>query len=109
MKLVIFGIVRVIKLKRCFSGDFGFVLRRVNVFGSGKIFYFVEFVGLNSILGLLLGDWFVEVNGINVENELREKIIEMIVMLGEEVVIKVILVLEFLELSVRSGLDGLIV
>lgn len=69
--------------------------------------YFVELVGGNNgIVGLFFGDWFVEVNGINVEDELREKIIEMIVLFGEEVVIKVIFVFELLELSVRSGLDG---
>lgn len=77
--------------------------------GSGKIVYFVEFVGINGSGGLFFGDCFVEVNGVNVENELRERIIEMIVMLGEEVVIKVIFVFELLELSVRSGFDGLIV
>lgn len=100
------GIARVIKLKRRSSGDFGFALRRANAPGSGKTVHFVEPVGPNGTAGLLPGDRLVEVNGINVENESREKIIEMIVMSGEEVVIKVIPVPELSELSVRSGLDG---
>ena len=100
------GVARVIKLKRRSSGDFGFALRRANAPGSGKTVHFVEPVGPNGTAGLLPGDRLVEVNGINVENEPREKIIEMIVMSGEEVVIKVIPVPELSELSVRSGLDG---
>ena len=106
VKPAISGIARVIKLKRRSSGDFGFALRRANAPGSGKTVHFVEPVGPNSTPGLLPGDRLVEVNGINVENEPREKIIEMIVMSGEEVVIKVIPVPELSELSVRSGLDG---
>lgn len=100
------GVARVIKLKRRSSGDFGFALRRANAPGSGKTVHFVEPVGANGTAGLLPGDRLVEVNGVNVENEPREKIIEMIVMSGEEVVIKVIPVPELSELSVRSGLDG---
>lgn len=100
------GVARVIKLKRRSSGDFGFALRRANAPGSGETVHFVEPVGTNGTAGLLPGDRLVEVNGINVENEPREKIIEMIVMSGEEVVIKVIPVPELSELSVRSGLDG---
>lgn len=100
------GIARVIKLQRRSSGDFGFALRRANAPGSGKTVHFVEPVGSNGTAGLLPGDRLVEVNGVNVENEPREKIIEMIVMSGEEVVIKVIPVPELSELSVRSGLDG---
>lgn len=100
------GVARVIKLKRRSSGDFGFALRRANAPGSGKTVHFVEPVGANGTAGLLPGDRLVEVNGINVESEPREKIIEMIVMSGEEVVIKVIPVPELSELSVRSGLDG---
>ena len=100
------GVARVIKLKRRTSGDFGFALRRANAPGSGKTVHFVEPVGPNSAIGLLPGDRLVEVNGINVENEARESIIEMIVMSGDEVVIKVVPVPELSELSVRSGLDG---
>lgn len=100
------GVARVIKLQRRSSGDFGFALRRANAPGSGKTVHFVESVGPNGTAGLLPGDRLVEVNGINVENEPRERIIEMIVMSGEEVVIKVIPVPELSELSVRSGLDG---
>lgn len=100
------GVARVIKLKRRSSGDFGFALRRANAPGSGKTVHFVEPVGPNGTAGLLPGDRLVEVNGINVENEPREKIIDMVVMSGEEVVIKVIPVPELSELSVRSGLDG---
>ena len=100
------GVARVIKLKRRSSGDFGFALRRANAPGSGQTVHFVEPVGANGTAGLLPGDRLVEVNGVNVENEPREKIIEMIVMSGDEVVIKVIPVPELSELSVRSGLDG---
>lgn len=100
------GVARVIKLKRRSSGDFGFALRRANAPGSGKTVHFVEPVGANGSGGLLPGDRLVEVNGVNVESESRERIIEMIVMSGEEVVIKVIPVPELSELSVRSGLDG---
>lgn len=100
------GVARVIKLNRRSSGDFGFALRRANAPGSGKTVHFVEPVGTNGSGGLLPGDRLVEVNGVNVENEPRERIIEMIAMSGEEVVIKVIPVPELSELSVRSGLDG---
>ena len=106
VKPAISGVARVIKLKRRSSGDFGFALRRSNAPGSGKTVHFVEPVGPNGVPGLLPGDRLVEVNGVNVENEPREKIIEMIVMSGDEVVIKVIPVPELSELSVRSGLDG---
>lgn len=100
------AVARVLKLRRLSSGDFGFALRRANAPGNGKIVHFVEPVGENGTAGLLPGDRLVEVNGINVENESREKIIEMIVLSGEDVVIKVIPVPELSELSVRSGLDG---
>lgn len=100
------AVARVIKLKRRSSGDFGFALRRANAPGSGKTVHFVEPVGADGVPGLLPGDRLLEVNGVNVENEPREKIIEMIVMSGDEVVIKVIPVPELSELSVRSGLDG---
>lgn len=100
------GVARVIKLNRRSSGDFGFALRRAHAPGSGKTVHFVEPVGTNGSGGLLPGDRLVEVNGVNVENEPRETIIEMIAMSGEEVVIKVIPVPELSELSVRSGLDG---
>ena len=106
VKPAVSGVARVIKLKRRSSGDFGFALRRANAPGSGKTVHFVEPVGANGTAGILPGDRLVEVNGVNVENEPREKIIEMIVMSGEEVVIKVIPVPELSELSVRSGLDG---
>lgn len=101
------GVARVLKLQRRSDGDFGIALRRANAPGNGKTVHFVEPVGGNNgTAGLLPGDRLVEVNGINVEDESREKIIEMIVLSGEEVVIKVIPVPELSELSVRSGLDG---
>ena len=99
------GIARVIRMKRRPSGDFGFALRRSTTPG-GKTVHFVEPVGPGSATGLLPGDRLIEVNGTNIENEDREKIIQMIAMSGNEVVIKVIPVPELSELSVRSGLDG---
>ncbi|XP_015760291.1 PREDICTED: unconventional myosin-XVIIIa-like [Acropora digitifera] len=100
------AVARVLKLQRLSSGDFGFALRRATAPGNGKVLHFVEPVGGSGTAGLLPGDRLVEVNGINVENESREKIIDMIVLSGEDVVIKVIPVPELSELSVRSGVDG---
>lgn len=100
------AVARVLKLQRLSSGDFGFALRRATAPGNGKVLHFVEPVGGSGTAGLLPGDRLVEVNGINVENDSREKIIDMIVLSGEDVVIKVIPVPELSELSVRSGVDG---
>lgn len=101
------GIPRVIKIQRRMSGDFGFALRRgTESGGSDKTVHFVEPVGPNTATGILPGDRLIEVNGVNVEDVDREKIIEMIAMSGNEVVIKVVPVSELSELSVRSGLDG---
>lgn len=99
------GVARVIRIKRRSSGDFGFALRR-STSPSGKTVHFVEPVGPSADTGLLPGDRLIEVNGKNIENEDREKIIEMIAISGNEVTIKVIPVPELSELSVRSGLDG---
>ncbi|XP_048583145.1 unconventional myosin-XVIIIa-like isoform X2 [Nematostella vectensis] len=101
------GAPRIIRIKRRSSGDFGFALRRGTTPGRGdKTVHFVEPVGPNTVKGILPGDRLIEVNGTNVEDIDREKIIEMIAMSGEEVVIKVLPVSELSELSVRSGLDG---
>lgn len=100
------GVPRVIKIQRRLSGDFGFALRRGTSSGSDRTVHFVEPVGPNTAAGLLPGDRLIEVNGVNVEDVDREKIIEMIAMSGNEVVIKVVPVSELSELSVRSGLDG---
>lgn len=101
------GVARIVRIKRRTSGDFGFALRRGNTPGEdSKVVLFVEPVGPDSAQGLLPGDRLVEVNGVNVENIEREKIIEMIAMSGNEVVVKVVPVPELSELSTRSGLDG---
>lgn len=100
------GIPRLIKVQRRLSGDFGFALRRGTESGSDKTVHFVEPVGPNTATGILPGDRLIEVNGVNVEDMDREKIIEMIASSGSEVVIKVVPVSELSELSVRSGLDG---
>lgn len=100
------GIPRVIKVQRRMSGDFGFALRRGTESGGSKTVHFVEPVGPNTAEGILPGDRLIEVNGVNVEDVDREKIIEMIAKSGSEVVIKVVPVAELSELSVRSGLDG---
>ncbi|XP_031549200.1 unconventional myosin-XVIIIa-like [Actinia tenebrosa] len=100
------GVPRVIKIQRRLSGDFGFALRRGTSSGSDKTVHFVEPVGPNTAAGILPGDRLIEVNGVNVEDVDREKIIEMIAKSGNEVVIKVVPVSELSELSVRSGLDG---
>jgi myosin-18 len=100
------GLPRVIRIQRRLSGDFGFALRRGTSSGSDKTVHFVEPVGPNTVAGILPGDRLIEVNGVNVEDVDREKIIEMIAMSGNEVIIKVVPVSELSELSVRSGLDG---
>lgn len=99
------GVARDISLRRQSNGGFGFALRRSTTTDSKEI-YLAEPVAEAYSTCLLPGDKLVEVNGHNVENLSREKIVELVASSGNEVHLKVVPVPELSELTVRSGLDG---
>jgi hypothetical protein len=99
------GLPRNIKLRRQTNGGFGFALRRSTT-NQNKEIYLAEPVAEAYATCLLPGDKLLEVNGHNVENLSREKIVELVASSGSEVQLKVVPVPELAELSVRSGLDG---
>ena len=99
------GLPRNIKLRRQTNGGFGFALRRSTT-NDNKEIYLAEPVAEAYATCLLPGDKLLEVNGHNVENLSREKIVELVASSGSEVQLKVVPVPELAELSVRSGLDG---
>ena len=99
------GLPRIIKLRRQTNGGFGFALRR-SATNDSKEIYLAEPVAEAYATCLLPGDKLLEVNGHNVENLSREKIVELVASSGSEVQLKVVPVPELAELTVRSGLDG---
>ena len=99
------GLARDIKLQRQSNGGFGFALRRSATSDSKEI-YLAEPVAEAYATCLLPGDKLLEVNGHNVENLSREKIVALVASSGSEVQLKVVPVPELAELTVRSGLDG---
>lgn len=96
---------RYIKLKRQTNGGFGFALRRSTT-NDNKEIYLAEPVAEAYATCLLPGDKLLEVNGHNVENLSREKIVNLVASSGSEVELKVVPIPELAELTVRSGLDG---
>ena len=96
---------RIINLRRQSNGGFGFALRRSTA-SDNKEMYLAEPVAEAYATCLLPGDKLLEVNGHNVENLSREKIVELVASSGSEVKLKVVPVPELAELTVRSGLDG---
>lgn len=56
-----------------------------------RVVYFVEFgAGIKDVvLGLVLGDRLMEINGYNVESKFRDEIVEMIRQFGDSVRFKV--------------------
>ncbi|XP_028396450.1 unconventional myosin-XVIIIa-like [Dendronephthya gigantea] len=99
------GLPRLINLRRQSNGGFGFALRRSTT-ANNKEIYLAEPVAEAYSTCLLPGDKLLEVNGHNVENLSREKIVELVASSGSEVQLKVVPVPELAELTVRSGLDG---
>ena len=99
------GLPRQINLRRQSNGGFGFALRRSTT-ANNKEIYLAEPVAEAYSTCLLPGDKLLEVNGHNVENLSREKIVELVASSGSEVRLKVVPVPELAELTVRSGLDG---
>ena len=99
------GLARNIKLRRQTNGGFGFALRRSTT-NDNKEIYLAEPVAEAYATCLLPGDKLLEVNGHNVQNLSREKIVELVASSGSEVQLKVVPVPELAELTVRSGLDG---
>ena len=99
------GLPRIINLRRQSNGGFGFALRRSTT-SDNKEMYLAEPVAEAYATCLLPGDKLLEVNGHNVENLSREKIVELVASSGSDVKLKVVPVPELAELTVRSGLDG---
>lgn len=78
---------RTLTIDRSPAGDFGFSLRRAQVVERGpdnteirRTIVFAEpgTVGRSNVTGLLPGDRLLQVNGISVENKIRDEIIELI-------------------------------
>ncbi|KAK7076095.1 hypothetical protein SK128_000107, partial [Halocaridina rubra] len=78
---------RTLTIPRSPAGDFGFSLRRAQVVERGpdntesrRTIVFAEpgAVGRANVTGLLPGDRLLQVNGISVENKIRDEIIELI-------------------------------
>lgn len=78
---------RTLTIDRSPAGDFGFSLRRAQVVERGpdntetrRTIVFAEpgTVGRANVTGLLPGDRLLQVNGISVENKIRDEIIELI-------------------------------
>ena len=99
------GLPRICNLPRQPNGGFGFALRRSYTSDNQEI-YLAEPLGEATSTNLLPGDKLLEVNGFNVENLSREKIVELVASSDSEVRLKVVPVPELAELTVRSGLDG---
>ncbi|XP_074642928.1 unconventional myosin-XVIIIa-like isoform X2 [Tubulanus polymorphus] len=104
-------------LSRQPAGDFGFSLRRgtmldrcaANALERKRMVVFAEpGSGPKCVqTELLPGDRLIEINGINVENNTREEIIELIKRSGDDVRLKVQPIPELCELSMRSlGVGG---
>ncbi|KAK1883001.1 Unconventional myosin-XVIIIa, partial [Dissostichus eleginoides] len=103
---------RELEIQRRNTGDFGFSLRRTTMLERQpdggvcrRVVHFAE-PGAGTkdrALGLVPGDRLVEINGINVENKIRDEIVEMIRQSGESVRLKVQPILELSELN-RSWL-----
>lgn len=103
---------RELELQRRNTGDFGFSLRRTTMLDRQsdgavcrRVVHFAEpgAGAKDRALGLVPGDRLVEINGVNVENENRDEIVEMIRQSGETVRLKVQTILELSELN-RSWL-----
>lgn len=103
---------RELELQRRNTGDFGFSLRRTTLLDRQpdggvcrRVVHFAEpgAGAKDRALGLLPGDRLVEINGVNVENKIRDEIVEMIRQSGESVRLKVQPILELSELN-RSWL-----
>ena len=78
---------RTLTIERSPAGDFGFSLRRAQVVERGpgnteslRTIVFAEpgTVGGSNVTGLLPGDRLLQVNGISVQNKIRDEIIELI-------------------------------
>ncbi|XP_026219806.1 unconventional myosin-XVIIIa isoform X1 [Anabas testudineus] len=99
---------RELELQRRNTGDFGFSLRRTTMLDRKpdggvyrRVVHFAEpGAGTKDLaLGLVPGDRLVEINGQNVENKIRDEIVEMIRQSGDTVRLKVQAILELSELS----------
>lgn len=99
------GLPRNCSLRRQPNGGFGFALRRSTTSDNREI-YLAEPLGESTSTCLLPGDKLLEVNGVNVQDLSREKIVELVASSDSEVRLKVVPVPELAELTVRSGLDG---
>ncbi|XP_064118351.1 unconventional myosin-XVIIIa-like isoform X3 [Macrobrachium nipponense] len=106
---------RSLTIPRSPAGDFGFSLRRAQVVERGpdntearRTIVFAEpgAVGRANLTGLLPGDRLLQVNGISVENKIRDEIIELIKASPDCVTLVVQPVAELVELSVRQSVDG---
>lgn len=106
---------RTLTIPRSPAGDFGFSLRRAQVVERGpdnsetrRTIVFAEpgAVGRANVTGLLPGDRLLQVNGISVENKIRDEIIELIKASPDCVTLVVQPVAELVELSVRQSVDG---
>lgn len=106
---------RTLTIDRSPAGDFGFSLRRAQVVERGpdntetrRTIVFAEpgTVGRANVTGLLPGDRLLQVNGISVENKIRDEIIELIKASPNCVTLVVQPVAELVELSVRQFVDG---
>ncbi|KAF0298564.1 Unconventional myosin-XVIIIa [Amphibalanus amphitrite] len=107
---------RILRVARQPGGDFGFALRRSIVLErtargeSRKTVIFAEpgrsSTGEPGGTGLLPGDRLVEVNGVNVEDADREKVVALIRSSADTVVLKVQPIPEVSELSQRRAVDG---
>lgn len=88
---------RTLLLNRLPAGDFGFSLRKGTVLERGitdnverkRVVIFAEPGSKHMSSGLLPGDRLLEVNGTNVENLMREELIEVIRASGSEITLKV--------------------
>ncbi|KAK4326631.1 hypothetical protein Pmani_002883 [Petrolisthes manimaculis] len=78
---------RTLTIERSPAGDFGFSLRRAQVVERGRgntetrrtiVFAEPGAIGRANVTGLLPGDRLLQVNGISVENKIRDEIIELI-------------------------------
>nr|XP_045601372.1 unconventional myosin-XVIIIa-like isoform X14 [Procambarus clarkii] len=106
---------RTLTIDRSPAGDFGFSLRRAQVVERSpdntetrRTIVFAEpgAVGRANVTGLLPGDRLLQVNGISVENKIRDEIIELIKASPNCVTLVVQPVAELVELSVRQSVDG---
>uniref|UniRef100_A0A8D0G191 PDZ domain-containing protein n=1 Tax=Sphenodon punctatus TaxID=8508 RepID=A0A8D0G191_SPHPU len=93
---------RELELQRRNTGDFGFSLRRTTMLDrapDGQVYWHPGAGTKDLALVLVPGNQLVEINGRNVENKSRDKIMEMMQQSGESVRMKVQPIPELSELS----------